>query len=131
MVPPSQKQIVIDVLADLGLKAYGTFVVDRLEQTVLSDGVTVIASSEGTPSVVKNQCASYAAALSIATDTPVRHGMRALDTLQSRGIDVRMHSNPELEHQFKGKIEIIDLPFCWQLVLRLPGYQMPSPRWLN
>lgn len=117
-VPASERATAVKLLAHFSdLKPFGTFTAG-VRQTLFSDGVTVVATAMDTSR----------AGISTVTAKPSEQAEKARIFLRSRGVDAIIWNPPERE--LEGKLVVLKIPsFGWDLAFRIPGQQMPWPRW--
>lgn len=115
-VPEQYRSVTLSVLGHFYERPWGTFTAGT-KQTLLSDGFTVIASGKDMQS----------AALSIPVDNPEVAAAQVRAMYRAAGVRTTVWEPPEAELQ--GKLVVVQLPFGWDIALRLPGQNMPYPKW--
>lgn len=115
-VPENQRETVLAVLALAGVSPFGTFNAG-VKQTLMRDGFTVLASGP----------VSAKAALSLPVDDPRATAEQAHVILETNGVRSAVE---QPDPQLAGKLVVVHmLDIGWDLAFRLPGYEMPAPKW--
>ena len=117
-VPSEHHAVMLELLRQSGLEPFGTFTAG-VRQTLFRDGFTVIASGQGLQK----------AAMSLPCSDPLMQAQRAQAVLSRNGIETEIWTPPEKD--IEGKLVVVKLPtsFGWDIAYRLPGKDMPSPKW--
>ncbi|MBU6388333.1 hypothetical protein KGQ72_00405 [Patescibacteria group bacterium] len=107
--------LMVHVFSMAGIKPYGTFTAGP-HQTLMRDGVTVLAYGEG----IKG------AGISFPVDDPMAAATSARKFLAQNGVQssIMMPSK-----ELGDKLVVLQLPFGWDIAYRLPGKDMPPPVW--
>jgi hypothetical protein len=118
-VPGKQEEeLILHLFRQAGLAPFGTFTAG-VRQTLLRDGLTVIALGEGLQK----------AAVSPPCNDPVAEAQRGRALLAAGGVETEIWTPPETE--LAGSLVVLKLPaaFGWDVAYRLPGRDMPRPKW--
>jgi len=113
-VPERHRVAVVEALRVAGLAPYGTFTAG-VKQTLMWDGLTVVASGQGLGSC----------AISLPVGDPTTAAKHAQQIFLRHDIKSTAFEPPGLE----GKLTVVKLPFGLDIAYRVHGSKMPSPEW--